>query len=80
MYLYGWQKRSFRLYTKSTRKGNYETEEDLLNVIRNMGLVYNDNEEDVVDALKTKIPILKEFKEKRITASQLSGDNILIGR
>ena len=31
-----------------------------------------------VEKLKTKAPVLKEFKEKRITASQLSGDNILI--
>ena len=42
------------------------------------GISYNDKEEDVVEVLKTKAPVLKEFKEKRITSSQLSGDNILI--
>ena len=65
-------------YTRSALEKEIKKLRGFVKRHKKYGISYNDKEEDVVEKLKTKAPVLKEFKEKRITSSQLSGDNILI--
>ena len=44
----------------------------------NLGLVFEDKAEDVVEQSKTQVPVLKEVKAKRIVSNDENPNNILI--
>lgn len=69
---------------KQSQELSDEQKSDIIELIRSQkkyGLVWEDSKEDVIEALKTKIPILREVGERRIvndTAEEHHPNHILI--